>query len=107
MEKLYTKKNLETIAEGDESFVKLMLDTFLSSCREAIEVMTTALAGDDYVLIGKTAHKIKPSIDTIAPNLSEGIRKVEAIVENKNYEIVAPLLSSLTATLDQLEIDLA
>jgi HPt (histidine-containing phosphotransfer) domain-containing protein len=107
MEKLYTRKNLETIAEGDESFVKLMLDTFLSSCREAIEVMSIALAGDDYVLIGKTAHKIKPSIDTIAPDLSERIRKVEAIVENKNHELVAPLLSALTATLDQLETDLA
>jgi HPt (histidine-containing phosphotransfer) domain-containing protein len=107
MEKLYTTKNLETIAEGDESFVKLMLDTFLSSCREAIEVMNTALAGDDYVLIGKTAHKIKPSIDTIAPDLSESVRNVEAIVENRNHESVAPLLSSLTATLDQLETDLA
>jgi HPt (histidine-containing phosphotransfer) domain-containing protein len=107
MEKLYTRKNLEVIAEGDESFVKLMLDTFLSSCREAIEVMDTALTGNDYVIIGKTAHKIKPSIDTIAPSLSDNIRKVEAIVEDQNQELVRSLLSSLTATLDQLETDLA
>ena len=105
MEKLYTRKNLEVIANGDDSFVKLMLETFYSSCRKAEEVKE-ALVSEDFETIGKIAHKIKPSVDTVAPALSESVRKVEAIPDNNDVELVQLFVKSLSATLDQLQTDL-
>ncbi len=106
MEKLYTRKNLEVIANGDDSFVKLMLETFYSSCRKAMEEVKEALVSEDFETIGKIAHKIKPSVDTVAPALSESVRKVEAIPDNNDVELVQLFVKSLSATLDQLQTDL-
>ena len=107
MSKLYTTEKLDLIAAGDQSFIKMMLETFVKSCQEAIDLMNSAQASSDFETIGKAGHKIKPSVDTVAPQLSAGVRMVEKIPENKDTEHLNEFLTDLGATLNQLRTDLS
>ncbi|MDA8714288.1 Hpt domain-containing protein [Flavobacteriales bacterium] len=107
MRKLYTKSGLEAMAEGDTSFIKLMLETFVNSCRDAIVDMEKAMTSADIIAINRTAHKIKPSVDTVAPALSEGVRKLETMSDVNEVSSVEQFAADLRASVDQIEADLS
>ncbi|MDG2330564.1 MAG: Hpt domain-containing protein [Flavobacteriales bacterium] len=107
MGKLYTKNSLEAMADGDSSFVNLMLETFVTSCRDAVVDMREAMNSADLIKINQTAHKIKPSVDTVAPALSERVRKLESMSDVNEVSSVELFAADLCASLDQIEADLS
>lgn len=107
MEKLYTREKLEIMAEGDTSFIRLMLETFVSSCREAVIDFREAQSDLDFVVANRTAHKIKPSIDTVVPSLSDLVRAVEVMDSSGDVALINALIVPLGLSLDQIEVDLS
>lgn len=107
MRKLYTTEKLNAIAPGDDAFIKMMLSTFVSSCQEAIHKINSALEQADFDTIGRTGHKIKPSVDTVAPHLSKDVRKIEGISGSRNLDELNQFLFKLDATVTELRTDLS
>jgi len=107
MNNLYTLEKLNLIAAGDKVFVKMMIETFINSSNEAITVIKKGLVNKDLDAVGKTGHKLKPSVDTIAPGLSNQVRAVESILESENSEEAQSFVTNLEDVLSVLDQDLA
>ncbi|AII51477.1 PAS domain S-box protein [Hymenobacter sp. APR13] len=60
---LYNLDIVRQIGQNDVSFTILMLESFIESCREAVEELRTAIAEQDILQIRMAAHKLKPSLD--------------------------------------------
>ena len=107
MNDLYTTQKLAVIAGDDQAFIKMMLETFVNSCKEGLTSMSNHMTTSDLVAVGKAGHKLKPSIDTVAPWLSKQVREVEAINENNNTAVVGEFTMNLNKVLEALSADLA
>ena len=107
MSELYTMEKLNLIANGDKTFIKMMIETFINSCKDGIAVIKNGLKNEDLDLVGRTGHKLKPSVDTIAPSLSNQVRAVESILESENSEEARSFVTNLEDVLSVLDQDLA
>ncbi|MCP9762963.1 hypothetical protein [Lacihabitans soyangensis] len=63
--KLYNLSSLNLISNGDESFVKKMLMLFLEIAPTTLAEMEKAFLDEDYINLGKIAHRFKPTIETL------------------------------------------
>ena len=110
--KLFNLDMVKTISNGNNDFVKKMINIFIDTTPPEIEIIKTSLASGNYSQIGATAHKIKPSIDTMGIlTLMEDIRTIEKYgKEATNTDELPSLVNKLETTLntvfDQLKVEL-
>jgi CheY-like chemotaxis protein len=76
--KLYNLAMVNSIASGDDGFVKRMLQLFLDTIPPSLEDMQRETALQHWEQVGKLAHKLKSTIDSMGiVSLKETIRQIE------------------------------
>lgn len=77
-DKLYNLSLVYGIAGGDESFVNRMLQLFLDTMPLTLQEMQKEAAGQNWAQVGKLAHKLKSTIDSMGiSSLKDTIRQIE------------------------------
>lgn len=61
MAQYYTLNNVNELAGGDDSFVKVLVETFLEEIPSDLESMETSVKSGDAAMAYQYAHKMKPS----------------------------------------------
>ncbi len=84
---------LEDLSGGDQAFIKEIIDLFIQQMPESVKAMKDALANNDPLTIGETAHKAKPSAIYIGnKSLEQNLRSLQ---ELKNLGAIQENTSAL------------
>jgi len=78
-EKLFDLSYLNELSQGDETFTRQIIETFIIMAEQSIEQLTTALYDKDIAAIRKIAHKIKPTLANFQ------INSIKAMIESLNH----------------------
>jgi CheY-like chemotaxis protein/HPt (histidine-containing phosphotransfer) domain-containing protein len=77
---LYDLSKLRSIAKGNETFTKNMIKLFCTEIPEALTSIDIAMTAGDIAEIKRTAHRIKPTFDTMGiSSLQDPIHSLEKI----------------------------
>ncbi|WP_066758993.1 PAS domain S-box protein [Crocinitomix algicola] len=72
---IFTTEKLESMSHNNPDFIKKMLQIFMEESEKQIPLMKLSEGEDN---VSKLAHKIKPSIDTVADSImAQDVRKIE------------------------------
>ena len=75
---LFDLSKLKGIANGNEAFVKKMIQLFIDQTPPSVAAMEAAYRANDFEAVSKIAHRIKPSIDNMGIiSLKSNIREIE------------------------------
>lgn len=75
----YDLSNLKAISRGNEAFIKKMVGIFLNETPPTVSEMMLAYKNRELELMGRLAHKIKPSIDNLnIQKIKLTIRSIES-----------------------------
>lgn len=81
-EMLYDLSTLEQIAQGNESFIRQMIDLFVDQSTKSLSEIKSAYEEGNFETVSKVAHRLKPSIDNMGiASLKEVIREIEKSAE--------------------------
>jgi len=109
---LYKLDLLYQIGQNDESFVALMLESFIESCEEALRDLRQVLFTQDTRLLKAITHKLKPSLDHLqVHHLTPRVEQLDAWNTTFDLDVLPPLIEKVVELLhhmlDQLQLDLA
>jgi HPt (histidine-containing phosphotransfer) domain-containing protein len=95
---------LNTISEGDKEFIDDILTTFLEEVPKDMEQIIIALDQNDYVQIGKMAHKIKATLHLLGlEDLKSLAFKIEqAAKSNANNPQIIPWAKDLVQHMEKV-----
>lgn len=107
-EKNYNLDYLNSISNGDQDFIKDMLETFISNVPDELAKIRQLVADGNWQKVGEDAHKFASSL------LFLGLDKLKSIatqieeygLENKNLDQIPELLAMLETGCHQLIIEL-
>jgi PAS domain S-box-containing protein len=75
---LFNLSKLESLSGGNQSFIKKMIDLFVTLSSQSVTQINEAYDQNDFVQVGKLAHKLKPSLDNLSiDSLKETIKDIE------------------------------
>jgi signal transduction histidine kinase/CheY-like chemotaxis protein len=81
---LYDFRRLESIGQGNEAFLKKMVQLFVDQVPVAVQELRTAAGNGDFKTVYEKAHLLKPSLHNFAVDcLQEDIRELEALAMAK------------------------
>lgn len=84
---LYDISKLTALSRGDVDFVRNMVDIFIEHTPPALVDMQASMEIKDYILVGKLAHRIKPSIDNMGIAGLDGVAKdIELQAKSTNID---------------------
>jgi CheY-like chemotaxis protein len=90
---LYDLTGLIAISKGNHAFVNKMIVLFCDQTPAAVDEIEQAYANRDYKKIKATAHRIKPSIDSMGIQiLKNEIRLIETLSEDSSDSEELPAL---------------
>ena len=70
---------LESICDGDENFIVDMVSSFVTDVPQILEEMKALKSKRQWKLIGKLAHKLKPSVQFMGiHSLEETVKAIES-----------------------------
>ena len=97
MKKKYDLKQLKKLADGDDDFVKEMIELFVENAPINLDEIKASLDNKDYNSIGYLAHKIKPSLDLMGlSNLKKDIIKLEELSQyGEDYDKISKIIVNL------------
>ena len=98
--RLYDLTMVQSVSGGDEGFIKKMVALFIETVPQNVEDLKKALQEENWEQVGKTAHKLKSTIDSMGiKSIRQEIREVEA-----NAKALESLqtIPSLVATIDRV-----
>jgi HPt (histidine-containing phosphotransfer) domain-containing protein len=106
----YNLIKVREIAGGDESFVKVIVETFLQEIPPDMRAMKIALANDNQKMAYQFAHKMKPNLDLFGIDLLSEIAAMEKWSNiNRPASSVQPhldrIMGTLTTVLEELKQD--
>ncbi|KAB1065238.1 Hpt domain-containing protein [Salibacter halophilus] len=79
-EKLYSLEFVQEMSGGNEEFTKQLIELFIESVPESIEKINKFYEDEEYEKLGKEAHKLKSTIQTVQiPSFIEKIKDMEHI----------------------------
>jgi PAS domain S-box-containing protein len=82
--KLYDLSMVRSVSGGDESFIKKMVALFIETVPQNMQDLTKALEAENWEQVGKTAHKLKSTVDSMGiKSIRQEIRTVEANARQK------------------------
>ena len=85
VEKLYDLSYLNELSQGDESFTRQIIETFIVMAEQSVEQLRVALADQDLVAIRKIAHKIKPTLANFQ------ITSIKGLIDKLNHADAASM----------------
>jgi CheY-like chemotaxis protein/HPt (histidine-containing phosphotransfer) domain-containing protein len=94
---LYDLSMVQSVSGGDESFIKKMVALFIETVPQNMKDLKNALKDENWDQVGKTAHKLKSTIDSMGiKSIRQEIRTVEANARQKeSLDQVAPLVATI------------
>jgi hypothetical protein len=79
-EKLYSLEFVQEMSGGNEEFTKQLIELFIESVPESIEKINKFYENEEYEKLGKEAHKLKSTIQTVQiPSFIDKIKEMEHI----------------------------
>lgn len=112
-EPLYDLSMVRAVSGGDESFIQKMVLLFIETVPPGLQDLADALANKEWQRLGKVAHKLKSTIDSMGiVSLKDDIRTIELNGKHeKETDALAPLVEKVLATIhdciSQLKVDFA
>ena len=106
---LYDITELEQMAQGNNEFIKKMVNVFLETTSESLDQLLKAFEEKDLQTVSAIAHKIKPSIDLMGiSSLHDVVRDIEARAKNGDdlYDLVGRLDEDLKVVFEQIKSEL-
>lgn len=110
MAKNYNLVKVREIAGGDDSFVTVIVETFLQEIPPDMEAMQTAIENDNHKMAYQFAHKMKPNLDMFGIDLLKQIVAMEKWSEsNKPTSAIEQqldeIITKLTIVIGELKED--
>ena len=110
MTKNYNLEKVKEIAGGDDSFVLVIVETFLQEIPPDMESMQTAIANDNHKMAYQFAHKMKPNLDMFGIDLLKQIAAMEKWSDSNKptsaiQEQLDQIISTLNLVLKELRAD--
>lgn len=98
---LFDLSKLKGIANGNEAFVKKMIQLFIDQTPPSVAAMEAAYRANDFEAVSKIAHRIKPSIDNMGIlSLKSDIREIELqAVEYQQSESLFKLIDHVKSVI--------
>jgi hypothetical protein len=94
---------VQSVSGGDEGFIKKMVALFIETVPQNMQDLKNALQAENWEQVGKTAHKLKSTIDSMGiKSIRQEIRTVEANAKQLDSLQEIP---SLVATIDSVILD--
>ena len=82
--KLYDLSMVQSVSGGDNGFIKKMIHLFIETVPQNVEELTKALITENWEHLGKMAHKLKSTVDSMGiKSIHSDIRTVEANAKEK------------------------
>lgn len=99
MEQYYKLNKVRELADGDDSFVAALAQTFLEEVPADADILKQAVENKNYLLSYQTAHKMKPTIDLFGLGVLEDLIVIQdwGKFEQKDKDISDKLHVVLTA----------
>jgi PAS domain S-box-containing protein len=98
--KLYDLTMVQSVSGGDEGFIRKMVTLFIDTVPQNMQDLKQALQEENWELVGKTAHKLKSTIDSMGiKSIRQEIRTVETNARQKQFLQEIP---ALIATIDSV-----
>jgi CheY-like chemotaxis protein len=108
---LYDLSMVRAVSGGDEGFIKKMVQLFVETAPPTVEELQQALQGQQWDRVGKLAHKLKSTIDSMGiSTLKDEIRTIESNGKHQQHTEAIPALVQkvaevVTACIGQLKAD--
>ncbi len=95
--RLYDLSMVQSVSGGDENFIRKMVALFIETVPQNMQDLKNALQEENWEQVGKTAHKLKSTIDSMGiKSIRQEIRTVEANARQKeSLDQVAPLVATI------------
>lgn len=82
--RLYDLSMVQSVSGGDEGFIRKMVALFIDTVPQNVVDLKTAMQAENWEQVGKTAHKLKSTIDSMGiKSIRQEIRTVEANARQK------------------------
>ena len=100
MSRNYDLVKVREIAGGDESFVQVIVQTFLEEIPPDLASMQSAIENDNHKMAYQFAHKMKPNLDMFGIDLLKQIAAMEKWSDSgKPTSFIKPQLDDIVGTL--------
>jgi HPt (histidine-containing phosphotransfer) domain-containing protein len=73
----YNLIEVKEMADGDEDFMKVVVQTFLEEIPPDVQAMNEAISNDNPTLAYQYAHKMKPNLQLFGLDLMDQIQVIE------------------------------
>jgi len=94
MSKLYSLEKVNELADGDETFVEILVETFLEEIPVDLAGMTGAVESNNPKTAYQFAHKMKPNFLLFGIDVVEKVKLLESWKEGQiNFEEAQPALA--------------
>jgi CheY-like chemotaxis protein len=91
--RLYDLSMVQSVSGGDEGFIKKMVALFIETVPQNVLELKNALHEENWDQVGKTAHKLKSTIDSMGiKSIRQEIRSVELNAKQKESLQEVPAL---------------
>ena len=98
----YDLSMVRAVSGGDEAFVKKMIDIFLTTIPQSLADLQQHAAAEDWEALGKSAHKLKSTIDSMGINaLKQDIRALEGFGRKReNISLIPGLVQKVVTDMN-------
>ena len=106
----YSIASLSQIADGDEEFMAIVVQTFLEEIPPDLEALTKAIKNNNKELAYQFAHKMKPNLEMFGIAVQKDIKSIQAWTRSaKSEHLIKENIETLNTVLcyvfDELKID--
>jgi len=106
----YNLIKVQEISGGDDSFVKIIVETFLQEIPPDMEAMKMAIANNNQKMAYQFAHKMKPNLDMFGIDLLSEIGAMEKWSNTSRpassmQSQLDRIMGTLTTVLEELKHD--
>jgi len=100
---LYDLSMVRSVSGGDEAFIKKMVQLFIDTVPPGLADLKEAMATAQWQKMGKVAHKLKSTIDSIGiSSLHEDIRFIESSGKHeRDTDKLSPLVDNVTNVINK------
>ncbi|MBN9299555.1 MAG: Hpt domain-containing protein [Filimonas sp.] len=100
---IYDLSFLKEIAKGNMDFIKSLCHVFMTDAPATIQIIRNAYTVNDLDTVGKMAHKMKSTIDSMGMvSIKETIRTLEKNAkQQENIEMIPRLIDQVDATIQE------
>ena len=99
--RLYDLSMVQSVSGGDEGFIRKMVALFIETVPQNVQDLKTAMQAENWEQVGKTAHKLKSTIDSMGiKSIRQEIRAVEANARQKEaLQDIPALVANIDAVI--------